>query len=137
MQETLELLLSKNLVASGSKQRAVLGTHMSCGSDTSRYRIFISRGKSISSFTSQSLRTSTEESRGFCCAARGGTGKERKGDTAYQDLCKRSCPVSAARETKPSQGAQCLSVCLPVISGPISASLQTVSETSFVGANDL
>ena len=40
-------------------------SHMSVGSSTSMYLIFIKRGKSISSFTSQSLRTSTDESRGF------------------------------------------------------------------------
>lgn len=38
---------------------------MSMGSATSMYLIFISRGKSISSLTSQSLLTSTEESLGF------------------------------------------------------------------------
>lgn len=43
-------------------------THMSTGSATSMYLIFISLGKSISSFTSQSLLTSTEESLGFSWA---------------------------------------------------------------------
>ena len=43
---------------------------MSSGSATSLYLIFISRGKSISSFTSQSLLTSTEESRGFSWASK-------------------------------------------------------------------
>lgn len=46
----------------------VLPTHMSAGSATSMYLIFISLGKSISSFTSQSLLTSTEESLGFSWA---------------------------------------------------------------------
>lgn len=45
-------------------------TYMSSGSATSLYLIFISRGKSISSFTSQSLLTSTEESRGFSWASK-------------------------------------------------------------------
>ena len=48
--------------------RPVLLTHMSTGSATSMYLIFISLGKSISSFTSQSLLTSTEESLGFSWA---------------------------------------------------------------------
>lgn len=42
---------------------------MSTGSATSMYLIFISRGKSISSLTSQSLLTSTDESRGFSWAS--------------------------------------------------------------------
>lgn len=39
--------------------------YMSTGSATSMYLIFISLGKSISSFTSHSLLTSTDESLGF------------------------------------------------------------------------
>lgn len=48
----------------GSWQNA----YMSAGSATSMYLIFMSLGKSISSFTSQSLRTSTEESLGLSWA---------------------------------------------------------------------
>lgn len=50
------------------REEQASSTYMSEGSATSMYLIFISLGKSISSFTSQSLLTSTEESLGFSWA---------------------------------------------------------------------
>jgi len=60
-------------------------TYMSTGSDTSMYLIFISLGKSISSFTSQSLLTSTEESLGFSWACDEQT-EDMSSETLWQKL---------------------------------------------------
>lgn len=92
---------------------------MSTGSATSMYLIFISRGKSISSLTSQSLLTSTEESLGFSCAW---SGSGRK----CHMIQGRQGQLNKAQKSRKKNNFK---IKIPEISGPISDEHQTASGT--------
>lgn len=125
----------RSLAGRGHAGSHYVFTHMSEGSATSMYLIFMRRGKSISSFTSQSLRTSTDESLGFSWACNRMCNNWEQlishNDTEHQSTSVHKGTIN------PSWISYKWAASLPVTSGPTSDALQTASGISSAGACDL